>query len=101
MVANVGVDDEVVVNDFDKISFYNRPVCCGHHNENGEFLVHAYEGEPGFTRDGSNGDVFYECTPFYWNGSYDEPVVSAEEFEGSILAPMFKSATEKVYLLFQ
>ena len=98
MVANVGVDDEVVVNDFDKISFYNRPVCCGHHNENGEFLVHAYEGEPGFTRDGSNGDVFYECTPFYWNGSYDEPVVSAEEFEGSILAPMFKSATEKVYL---
>ena len=98
MVANVGIDDEVVVNDFDKISFYNRPVCCGHHDSNGNFLVHAYEGEPGFARDGSNGDVYYECTPFYWNGSYEEPVVSAEEFERSILAPMFKSATEKVYL---
>ena len=98
MVANVGIDDEVVVNDFDKISFYNRPVCCGHHDSNGNFLIHAYEGEPGFARDGSNGDVYYECTPFYWNGSYEEPVVSAEEFEGSILAPMFKSATEKVYL---
>ena len=63
MVANVGVDDEVVVNDFDKVSFYNRPVCCGTHDENGNFIVNAYEGEPGFARDGSNGDVYYECTP--------------------------------------
>lgn len=98
MVANVGVDDQVVVNDFDKISFYNRPVCCGHHDSNGNFLVHAYEGEPGFKRDGSNGEVYYECTPFYWNGSYEEPVVAAEKFEGSILAPMFRTSDEKVYL---
>lgn len=98
MVANVGVDDEIVVNDFDKVSFYNRPVCCGHHDSNGNFLVHAYEGEPGFARDGSNGDVYYECTPFYWNGSYEEPVVSEAEFEGSILAPMFDSPDKKVYL---
>lgn len=98
MVANVGVDDEIVVNDFDKVSFYNRPVCCGTFNENGKFTVNAYEGEPGFARDGSNGDVYYECTPFYWNGSYEEPIVSALEFEGSILAPMFKNSYEKVYL---
>ena len=98
MVANVGVDDEIVANDFDKVSFYNRPVCCGTFNENGKFTVNAYEGEPGFARDGSNGDVYYECTPFYWNGSYEEPVVSALEFEGSILAPMFKNSYEKVYL---
>ena len=98
MVANVGVDDEVVVNDFDKVSFYNRPVCCGTHDENGNFIVNAYEGEPGFARDGSNGDVYYECTPFYWNGSFEEPVVSAIEFVGSKLAPMFNSIDEKVYL---
>ena len=98
MVANVGVDDEIVVNDFDKVSFYNRPVCCGHHDSNGNFLVHAYEGEPGFARDGSNGEVYYECTPFYWNGSYEEPVVSEDEFEGSILAPMFNNPVDKVYL---
>lgn len=98
LVANVGVDDEVVKNDFDNISFYNRPVCCGHHDANGNFIVHAYEGEPGFKRDGSNGDVYYECTPFYWNQSYEEPVVSALPFEGAILAPMFRDANEKVYL---
>ena len=98
MVANVGVDSEVVVNDFDSVPFYNRPVCCGVHDENGNFIVNAYEGEPGFTRDGSNGDVYYECTPFYWNGSFEEPVVSAIEFEGSKLAPMFDSPDKKVYL---
>ena len=98
MVANVGVDDEVVVNDFDNVSFFDRPVCCGTFNESGEFLVNAYEGEPGFTRDGSNGDVYYECTPFYWNGSFEEPVVSAVEFGGSKLAPMFSSPDKKVYL---
>ena len=98
MVANVGVDDEVVVNDFDNVSFFDRPVCCGTFNESGEFLVNAYEGEPGFARDGSNGDVYYECTPFYWNGSFEEPVVSAVEFAGSKLAPMFSSPDKKVYL---
>ena len=98
MVANVGVDDQIVQNDFDKVSFYNRPVCCGHHDTNGNFIVHAYEGEPGFKRDGTNGEVYYECTPFYWNGLYEEPVVAADKFEGSILAPMFKTADEKVYL---
>ena len=98
MVANVGVDSEVVVNDFDSVPFYNRPVCCGTHDENGNFIINAYEGEPGFTRDGSNGDVYYECTPFYWNGSFEEPVVSAVEFEGSKLAPMFDSPDKKVYL---
>ena len=98
MVANVGVDDQVVVNDFDNVSFYKRPVCCGTFDTNGNFIVNAYEDEPGFTRDGSNGDVYYECTPFYWNGSFEEPVVSASKFEGSMLAPMFKNADDKVYL---
>ena len=98
MVANVGVDEQIVVNDFDNVSFFDRPVCCGTFNESGEFLVNAYEGEPGFARDGSNGDVYYECTPFYWNGSFEEPVVSASKFEGSMLAPMFNNADDKVYL---
>lgn len=98
MVANVGVDEQIVVNDFDNVSFYKRPVCCGTFDTNGNFIVNAYEDEPGFTRDGSNGDVYYECTPFYWNGSFEEPVVSASKFEGSMLAPMFSSPDKKVYL---
>ena len=98
MVANVGVDEQIVVNDFDNVSFYKRPVCCGTFDTNGNFIVNAYEDEPGFARDGSNGDVYYECTPFYWNGSFEEPVVSASKFEGSMLAPMFSSPDKKVYL---
>ena len=30
MVANVAVDDEIVVNDFDNVPFFNRRICCGH-----------------------------------------------------------------------
>lgn len=97
MVANVAVDDEIVQNDFDSVSFFNRPICCGYHDANGKFHVNAYRGEPGFAFDGSNGEVFYECTPCGWNGSFDAPSVTGTPCEGYALFPNFKNWYEKEY----
>lgn len=98
MIAQVAVDDEIVINDFDKVSFFNRPICCGYHDEEGRFHVNAYRGEPGFAWDGSNGEIFYECTPFYYKGDLHNYIsVSASPLEGYRLAPMFKNGVDKVY----
>lgn len=98
MVANVAVDDEIVVNDFDSVSFFNRRICCGYHDENGKFHVNAYRGEPGFAWDGSNGEVYYEETPFYWTGDLINYVsVSAVPLEGYKLSPRFKNGVDKEY----
>jgi hypothetical protein len=98
MVAEVAVGDQSVQNDFDSVSFFNRPICCGYHDATGKFHVTAYRGEPGFAWDGSAGEVFYECTPFYWNGSFDAPSVTGTPREGYELAPMFKTGVDKEYL---
>lgn len=98
LVANVAVDDEIVVNDFDEISFFNRPICCGYHDEDGKFHVNAYRGEPGFAWDGSKGEIYYEETPFYWTGDLHNYVsVSATPLEGYILSPRFKNGVDKEY----
>ena len=98
MIAQVAVDDEIVINDFDEVSFFNRPICCGYHDEEGRFHVNAYRGEPGFAWDGSNGEVYYECTPFYYKGDLHTYIsVSATPLEGYKLAPMFKNGHDKVY----
>lgn len=105
MVANVGVDDQLVQNDFDNVSFYKRPRCLVYHDPNGNARVMAYEGEPGFSLQGAifapyteKAQVFYEQAPFYWNGDIDWPQVTATPLEGFELAPMFKNPTDKVYL---
>ena len=105
MVANVGVDDQLVQNDFDNVSFYKRPRCLVYHDQNGNVRVMAYEGEPGFSLQGAifapyteKAQVFYEQAPFYWNGDLDWPQVTATPLEGFELAPMFKNPTDKVYL---
>ena len=98
MVAGVAVDDAVVDNDFDGVSFFNRPICCGHHDEDGKFYVNAYRGEPGFAWDGSNGDVFYEETPFYWKGDLITTVsVTGTPCEGYELSPRFPNGIDKQY----
>lgn len=98
MVANVAVDDEIVINDFDEVSFFNRPICCGYHDEDGKFHVNAYRGEPGFAWDGSKGEVYYEETPFYWTGDLHTYVsVSATPLEGYRLSPRFKNGVDKEY----
>ena len=98
MVANVAVDDEIVINDFDKVSFYNRRICCGYHQPDGRFHVVAYRDEPGFAWDGSRGEVCYEETPFYWTGDLMNYVsVSAVPLEGYKLSPRFKNGVDKEY----
>lgn len=98
MTANVAVDNQIVVNDFDKISFFNRPICCGYHDANGKFHVNAYRGEPGFAWDGSNGELYYEETPYYWKGNLITTVsVTATPFEGYELSPRFKNGVDKEY----
>jgi hypothetical protein len=104
MVANVGVDNEVVLNDFDSVPFFNRPACNVYFDANGNPIVMAYEGEPGFSRQGAifppyayEAECFYEETPFYWNGSLDHPRISGRPVSGFTLAPRFSSPTQKEY----
>ena len=99
MIAEVGVDSQVVRNDFDSVSFFNRPIVCGDYQEDGTFKINAYKGEPTFATDGSNGNVWRECTPFYYKGDLDNYVsVCSMQLEGYSLAPGFKNGYEKVYL---
>lgn len=98
MVANVAVDDEIVVNDFDEVPFFNRRICCGNFDDDGNFHVHAYRGEPGFAWDGSKGEVMYEETPFYWKGDLHTYVsVCGSPLEGYQLAPRFRDGHTKEY----
>jgi len=105
MVAAVGVDDQVVQNDFDSISFYSRPMCNVYHDANGKPHVMAYRGEPGFDLKGAvfppyadKAEVFYECSPCAWNGSLDEPSVTGTPCEGYELFECFPDWNTKIYL---
>lgn len=104
MTANVAVNAAIVQNDFDNVSFFNRPICCCTWDKNKrKWRVNAYKGEPDFKSDGSNGEVMYECTPFYYKADFSSsgsPVyvsVTGTPCEGYTLAPMFKNAVDKVY----
>ena len=104
MVAEVGVGDESVRNDFDSVSIFNRPLCnCEWDSESGRWRVRAYEGEAGFDLYGSNGEVMYECTPFYYKAELSGDAspsyvsVSATPLDGYSLAPLFKNGYDKVY----
>jgi|GEM_PF-950745 len=53
-------------NDFDSIYPWSHVVRCnGYYEEDGTFVVTAYDGEPGFALDGSNGNVWVEIPKFY------------------------------------
>ena len=104
MIAEVAVGDESVVNDFDSVSFFNRPICnCVWDAAAGKWRVNSYLGEPGFDWYGAGGEVMYECTPFYYKAIFDgtgSPTfvsVTATPIEGYSLAPMFKNGYDKVY----
>ena len=105
MIANAAVDDAVVINDFDGVPFFNRPMCNVYHDAEGKPHVMAYRGEPGFAFDGGtfppyadHGETFYECTPCAWNGSYDVPSVTGTPSEGYELFEIFPDWNTKVYL---
>ncbi len=73
LTANVGTDTETAVNDFDNIyPWSGRKRCCGYFDNSGNFVVNAYEGEPGYTTDGSNGEVWVETPLFYYNHVYND-----------------------------
>lgn len=59
-----------------------RRRCCGYFDTEGSFVVNAYEGEPGYTTDGSNGEVWVEHSLFYYRHIYDD---GAEEIVISAL----------------
>lgn len=77
LTANVGVDDTTVVNDFDNIYPWSHVRTCNIEVVDGEIRVKAYEGEPTFARDGSNGNVavefpeFYSCPPYLNDDGYE------------------------------
>lgn len=73
LTANVGTDTATATNDFDNIyPWSGRKRCCGYWDENGSFVVNAYEGEPGYTTDGSNGEVWVETPLFYYKHTYGD-----------------------------
>jgi hypothetical protein len=98
MVAGVAVGSGAAVNNFDAVSFFNRPICCGNFDANGVMHINAYRGEPGFAWDGSNGELWHEETPFYWKGDLLTTVsVTGTPCEGYELSPRFPNGTDKQY----
>ena len=99
MVNAVAVDDETVANDFDSVPFFDRKICCCTYDKaTGKWRVNAYLGEPGFDWNGTNGEVLYENTPFYYSTDFNTFVsVTATPCEGYELAPIFANGEDKVY----
>lgn len=71
LTANVGTDTATATNDFDSIyPWSKRRRCCGAFDANGNFVVTAYKGEPGYTTDGTKGEVWVETPIFYYKHTY-------------------------------
>lgn len=94
LVANVGTDTETATNDFDSIyPWSERKRCCGYWDEDGAFVINAYEGDDGYTTDGSNGEVWVETPLFYYKHTYgddgsEEIVISAYPIGGFSPSPI-------------
>jgi len=90
MVAEVGTDDATVAvrNDFDAVPLFARRKCVGYWTAGvgkAVFHVNAYEGDPDYTEDGTNGDyVAVDCHPaYYWESSdHNIRVVSSTKLPG-------------------
>ena len=104
LVAGVGTDSEKPQNDFDNIYPWSaRRRCCGTWDDNGNFTVNAYKGEPGYAEDGSNGEVWIEHSLFYYKHTYEESgaeeiVISATPLADFLPAPIFTGDDGTVYL---
>ena len=79
LTAHFGVGSHEGHSDFDSIYPWSEIRRCNVRNENGQAIV-TYEGEPGFSLDGSNGDVFVRipkfCVEKYQKDGYEYRVVS-------------------------
>ena len=84
LTAAVGVDDEVVSNDFDALyPWSGMRRCNGYYDDNGDFVVTAYKGDPDFATNGSNGNVWVEIPQFY----IKEEIDSSTETESMYITP--------------
>lgn len=103
LVAGVGTDEQTAINDFDNIYPWSaRRRCCGYWDDNGNFVVNAYKGEPGYIEDGTNGEVWVEHSLFFYKHEYsddgaEEIVISATQLAGFLPAPIFLSADGTVF----
>lgn len=104
--AAVGSNTSAPHNDFDNIYPWSaRCRCCGTWNSDGSFVVNAYKGEPGYTEDGSNGEVWLEHSLFYYKHTLkdgiEEIVITATPLAGYSPAPIFVkpdgTVTQKAY----
>lgn len=97
LTAAVGTDSAGAENDFDNIApWSNRRRCCGYWDDSGQFVVNAYEGEPGYATDGSNGEVWVESSLWYYQHTVSEDgveeiVISTYQYPGFSPAPIFLS----------
>lgn len=93
--SGVGTDTQAAINDFDNIYPWSaRKRCCGNFDADGNFIVNAYEGEPGYAVDGSNGEVWVENSLFYYSHKYtddgaEEIIISATPLPDMLPAPIF------------
>lgn len=97
LTANVGTDTQTAQNDFDHIyPWSGRRRCCGYFDVSGAFVANAYEGEPGYTTDGSNGEVWVETPLFFYKHTYgaaiEEIAISAAPADGFLPSPMHVGA---------
>lgn len=103
LVAGVGTDEQTAINDFDNIYPWSaRRRCCGYWDNNGNFVVNAYKGEPGYIEDGTNGEVWVEHSLFFYKHEYskdgaEEIIISATQLAGFLPAPIFLSADGTVF----
>lgn len=92
LVANAyqGSTETAVVNDFDNIYPWSGMRRCNV-NENGDIL--AYEDDPNFKLDGTNGDVMVEIPKFYYKrtkaGTGEEWWICGTKLPGYELHPLF------------
>lgn len=92
LVANAyqGSTGTAVVNDFDNIYPWSGMRRCNV-NENGDIL--AYEDDPNFKLDGTNGDVMVEIPKFYYKrtktGTMEEWWICGTKLPGYELHPLF------------
>lgn len=93
LVAGVGTDTDAAENNFDNIyPWSDIRRCCGCWGDDGNFVVNAYKGEPGYAVDGSNGEVWVEIPLFYYKHTYtdgaEEIVISAFKLPGFMPSPI-------------
>lgn len=64
--AAASVGSTSVDNDFDSIYPWSMIRTCNITIDNGKIIVNAYDGDPNFRRDGTNGQVVVEIPSFYY-----------------------------------